>query len=191
MESRIPPPLAAALLCILLSSCASDGLAGRALAAAGIKQPKAEENKPPRKIALRLHAAPKLNLDAQGRPLALLAKVYHLRQRAAFDAAPYSAFLSPGADKEAFGSDLLEVREVTLVPGQRYEVTEQVGREAGFIGVVALFHSPAAGRWRLAFAAADAERTGLTVGLQACALSVGGAQPATPDAGGAGLTRCQ
>jgi type VI secretion system protein VasD len=180
------------LLAAALPGCAGDGLAGRALAAAGMKAPDAEKLKGPRSIALRLHAAPKLNSDAQGRPLALLARVYTLRQKAAFDAAPYAAFLTPGADREAFGADLVEVKDVTLVPGQRYEVVEKVPREAAFIGIVALFHSPAPQRWRLSFSALDAESAGVTVAMQACALSAGaGAQPSTATAKAAGSARCQ
>ncbi|THC42543.1 type VI secretion system lipoprotein TssJ [Massilia sp. Mn16-1_5] len=134
--------------------------------------------KPPRAVALRLHAAPKLNTDRQGRPLALVARVYTLRQNAAFEAAPYASFLTPGADREAFGADLVSVKDVTLVPGQRYEVLEKVPREAAYVGVVALFHSPAPQRWRMSFPAAEAESAGLTVALQACALAAGlGAQP--------------
>ena len=181
------------LLAAFLPGCAGDGLAGRALEAAGMrKAPDAEKLKGPRSIALRLHAAPKLNTDAQGRPLALLTRVYTLRQKAAFDAAPYATFLTPGADREAFGADLVEVKDVTLVPGQRYEVVEKVPREAAFIGIVALFHSPAPQRWRLSFSALDAESAGVTVAMQACALSAGaGAQPSAASAKAAGSARCQ
>ncbi|WP_229424963.1 MULTISPECIES: type VI secretion system lipoprotein TssJ [unclassified Massilia] len=115
-----------------------------------------------------------------------------MRQQAAFAAAPYDAFLTPGADKEAFGADLVASKDITPVPGQRYEVLEQVGREAGYVGVVALYHSPAPGRWRLAFDAAQAEKAGLTVGMQACALSVGtGAQPTDSNVNDLGSARCQ
>ncbi|WP_229424964.1 hypothetical protein [Massilia sp. Se16.2.3] len=65
------------LFCALsLAGCASDGPAGRALAAAGIaRAPEMPDAaKPPRKVALRLHAAPRLNVDAKGRPLALVAR---------------------------------------------------------------------------------------------------------------------
>lgn len=129
--------------------------------------------KPPRSVPIRLHAAAKLNVDAKGRPLALVARIYKLRQNAAFEQAPYDTFLSPQKEKDAFGADLLDVKEVMLIPGQRYEVVEKVSKEAAFVGVVALFHSPAAQRWRLSFDAADAEKAGLTIGAHACALSVG------------------
>ena len=190
MEARLPIGL---VLIAALSGCAADGLAGRALDAAGLrKAAQADALKGPRPVALRLHAAAKLNADAQGRPLAVVARVYTLRQKAAFDAAPYATFLTPGADREAFGADLVEVKDVTLVPGQRYEVVEKLPRDAAYVGVVALFHSPAPQRWRLSFAAAEAEKAGITVALQACALAAGaGAQPSTSALRAPASARCQ
>lgn len=174
------------LLAAALAGCGGlDALAGR-------KPELAESQQPPRAVPIRLHAAAKLNVDARGRPLALVARVYKLRQNAAFEAAPYSAFLSPAAEKEAFGADVIEVKDLTLVPGQRYETIEKVSREAGYVAIVALFHSPAPQRWRLAFAAPDAEKTGLTVGLHACALSAGlGAKPTVAEVNTPGSARCQ
>lgn len=168
----------------MLAGCAGGGLsgiAGAGLEAVGLRKPSElpDAQKPPRTVAIRLHAADRLNVDADGRPLALVARIYKLRQRAAFESAPYAAFLTPQAEKDALGADLLEVKEVTLVPGQHYEVAEKVTREAQYLGVVALFRAPAPQRWRLAFAAADAEKAGLTVGLHACALSAGGGAAAT------------
>lgn len=167
-----------AFFVVLLHGCAGGGLgaiAGAALDVTGLrKAPELPDSqKPPRTVALKLHAADNLNVDSQGQPLALVARIYKLRQNAAFESTPFSAFLDPAAERQALGADLLEVKEVTLVPGQRYEVSEKVSREAGYVGVVALFHAPAAQRWRLSFAAADAERQGVTIGAHACALSVG------------------
>jgi len=172
------------LLVVSLAGCASGGIgsiAGAALQVAGLaKAPEVPDaQKPARNVAIRLHAANKLNVDARGQPLALVARIYKLRQNAAFERAPFAAFLDADAGKQALGADLLEVKEVTLVPGQQVELLEKVSREAGYIGVVALFHSPAPQRWRLAFAAGDAEKQGLTVGAHACALSVGTGAGAT------------
>jgi type VI secretion system protein VasD len=183
----------------LLAGCAGNGgaLAGGALEAVGLRKPAPpaplpESQQPPRNVTLRLHAAKRLNVDARGNALALLVRVYKLRQRAAFEQAPYAAFLSPQAEREALGADLLEVKEFTLVPGQQLELGEKLAREAASLGIVALFHAPAREGWRLAFAAADAEKAGVTVGLHACAMSVGlGA--AASGAGGTplSLVRCQ
>jgi type VI secretion system protein VasD len=78
---------------------AATAIAGRLLEAAGMRKPPPDPDAqlPPRSVALRLHAAKRLNVDARGQPLALLVRVYKLRQRTAFEQAPYSAFLSPGA----------------------------------------------------------------------------------------------
>lgn len=164
------------LCTIALSGCAGNGAITGALEAAGLRRPAEvpDLHKAPRTISIRLHASGKLNVDAQGRTLALVTRIYKLRQSAAFEQAPYDTFLSAQKEKDAFGADLLEVKEVILVPGQRYEVLEKVSREAYFVGVVALFHAPAAQRWRLAFSAAEAEKTGMTIGAHACALTVGG-----------------
>ena len=196
MRSPLPFRLPLLLLVALpLAGCAGGAigtLANAALQMAGVAKPPAElpdAQTPPRNVSIRLHAAQRLNTDAEGRPLALVARIYKLRQSAAFEQAPYDSFLDAQKEKTALGADLMEVREVLLVPGQRYEVQEKVSKEAYFIGVVALFRAPAAQRWRATFAAADAERAGITVGLHACALSVGGG------AGGAmaalSAARCQ
>lgn len=172
------------LIGVLLAGCAGGGLgavAGAGLEAVGLRKAPdlPDAQKPARTVAIRLHAAERLNVDAGGQPLALVARIYKLRQRAAFESAPYAAFLSPQAEHDALGADLLEVKEVTLVPGQHYEVAEKVTREAAYLGVVALFRAPAPQRWRVAFAAAEAEKAGLTVGLHACALTAGAGAGAT------------
>jgi type VI secretion system protein VasD len=169
-------------LAALLAAC-SNPLKGPELA---------DAQKPARTVNVRLHAATKLNTDARGQSLALVARLYKLRQSAAFESAPYAAFLSPQAEQAAFGADLLEVKEITLVPGQKYEVQEKVSREAGYIGIVALFHKPAPQRWRLAYSAAEAEPGGVTVGVYACSLASGaGAKARMPNAPLPDAVRCQ
>jgi type VI secretion system protein VasD len=177
---------AAAIFSVLaLTGCAAGTIASAAIELAGLrKAPELPElQKPPRQVAIRLHAGGNLNAGGGGQPLALSARIYKLRQRTAFERASYHGFLNPQTERELLGADLVEVREVQLIPGQRYEALESVSREATHIGVVALFRKPAPQRWRAAFSAADAEKSGITIGLHACALSV----PGQPLAG----TRCQ
>lgn len=145
-----------------------------------------------RDVAIRLHAASALNLDSRGSPLAVVARVYKLRQQVAFQQAPYDTFLNTQKEKDALGADLIDVKEVMLVPGQRYEVVEKLGRDAAFVGVVALFHSPAPQRWRLVYPTADAAVGGITVGVHGCALSSGaGAQAIGDRANLLSPVRCQ
>ncbi|MEQ6341586.1 MAG: type VI secretion system lipoprotein TssJ [Gammaproteobacteria bacterium] len=170
-----------------LGGCAAIGnFASSSLEAIGLKKPDIPDipnipeipeipdaQKPPRTIVLKLHAGENLNAGANGRPLALVARIYKLRQNGAFQQATYDTFLNPQKEKEVLGAELLEVKEITLIPGQHYEVTEKVTKEAYYIGVVALFRSPAAQRWRVTFPAKEAEKSGIIVGVHACALTVG------------------
>ena len=166
---------------ISLGGCATVGnLSDGALEMVGLKKPEVPEipeipdsQKAPRTIAIKLHAGGNLNADANGQPLAVVARIYKLKQNTAFQQATYDTFLSPQKEKETLGADLLEVKEITLIPGQRYEVTEKVTQEAYYIGVAVLFHSPAAHRWRVVFPASEAAKSGIIIGLHACALSVG------------------
>jgi type VI secretion system protein VasD len=152
-------------------------VANIALEVVGIKKNDAQDlpdaQKPPRNISLKLDASENLNADVNGRPLAVVVRIYKLRQNAVFQQAPYNSFLAPQKEKEILGNDLLEVKEITLIPGQRFQAIEKVTKEAYFIGVVALFHSPAPHRWRVAFSSSDVEQSGITIGVHACALSVG------------------
>lgn len=167
-----------------ISGCATveavSSVANIALEVSGLKKPSARElpdsQKPPRNIRINLHASKNLNLDSSGHPLALIAKIYKLRQNAAFQQASYDTFLSTQKEKEALGADLLEVKEVTLVPGQLFLANEKTSMEAYFIGIVGLFRSPANQHWRATFPADEAEKTGITIGMHACSLSVGTGQ---------------
>jgi type VI secretion system protein VasD len=157
---------------IVLFSLALAGCGG----AAGLRRtPELHDSqKAARSVPIRLHAAPSLNSGREGRPLALVARIYKLRQNAAFERASFESFMNPALERELLGADLIDVREVQLVPGQRYEAMEKVNREAAYIGIVALFREPAANQWRASFAAAEAERQGITLGLQRCGMTNAG-----------------
>ena len=160
---------------LALQGCAAGSIAGAALEMTDMRKApeRPDAQKPARSVAIRLHASQNLNAGAGTQPLALATRIYKLRQPAAFQQMAFDGFLSLHSERELLGNDLLEVKEVMLIPGQRYEIVEKVTREACYIGVVALFRTPAENRWRLAFAASDAEKSGITLGLHACALSAG------------------
>lgn len=167
---------------LALSSCAAApalmSVADFALEKSGLKKPDVPEmQKPPRMIAIKLHAGVNLNSDANGHPLAVVTRIYKLRDLNAFNQAPYDVFLDPQKEKQTLGADIVEVREITLIPGQRYEATEKVAREAGYVGVVALFRAPAAARWRYVFGSEQAERSGVTLGVLSCAMTVAAGDP--------------
>lgn len=131
-----------------------------------------------RKIALRLHAGDVLNTDANGRSLSVVARIYKLRDKVTFESAPYADFqdLRPSKPTE-FAADIVDVKEVVLTPGKRYDVMESLGGDARYFAVVALFRAPAQQRWRFVFDSKAAAGSGVTLGVHACALSVSAGQP--------------
>ncbi len=130
-----------------------------------------------RKITLRLHAGDVLNTDANGRSLSVVARIYKLKDKTSFEAAPYADFqeLKPAKAPE-FASDVVEVKEIVLTPGKQYDVLETVGVDAPYFAVVALFRAPAQQRWRFVFDSKAAAGSGVTLGAHACALSVAAGQ---------------
>lgn len=169
-----------------LAGCAtssSGGLADSTLEMFGLRkteipdEAKTAMTPQPKKISLRIHAGEQLNTDPQKRSLSIVVRIYKLRSANAFLATPYKSFGSAETEKPAFGGDLIDVRELVLTPGQRYEVLETMPLEAHHIGVVALFRAPSEGRWRFAFDSKQAEKTGVTVGVHGCAMSVAAGSP--------------
>lgn len=145
----------------------------KALELTGLKKPELPDSAlPDRRITWRMHASQSLNTTPDGRSLSLLVRVYRLRAPDSFLQAPANTFGDPAREKDALGDDLVSVREVQLVPGQRHESVDKLPRDIAHIGVVALFHRPAEGRWRHAFAASQVELSGIDIGLHACAMSV-------------------
>ena len=162
---------------VSLGGCASAGtisavtqIAGFALETAGLKKPAGPPQ--PKLVPVRIHAGSNLNADSSGRGLAVVVKIYKLRDATAFMQAPYDAFVDAAKGKEMFGSDVIEMREAVLTPGQRLETKEKMTQEMGYLGIVSLFRSPAPERWRFAFAQTDIEKNGVTIGVHACALTV-------------------
>lgn len=132
---------------------------------------------PGRRIKLRLLASDALNLNASGQPVAVLTRLYQLKSPDAFLKAPFEAFGDPAKEKEALGDDLIETRDVQLIPGQHYKTTDVVNRDIGFIGIVALYRNPDRLHWRYAFKTDRAEFSGVSLALHACAMTVHQGRP--------------
>lgn len=182
---------------LALSACASiqggaqkfgEGLGNmgdKALETIGFKKPEVpqmpelpEAAKPARPMTLRLAASDSLNVDAAGRSLSLVVRVYKLRGATAFLNAPQETFGNNKQEKDALGDELIESREIVLLPGQQQRISERWAREATHIGVVALFRAPAPHRWRYAFELENFQLIdGLVLGAHACAMSVASGQP--------------
>ncbi|MFT3734386.1 MAG: type VI secretion system lipoprotein TssJ [Rhodocyclaceae bacterium] len=159
---------------MLLSGCtlsAAGQLVTGALQVAGLVKP---DPKPEaaKEVPLKIFAGGNLNADAKGRPLAVVVKLYKLRNNTTFMSAPYEALNDPARERQLIGQDLLEVREIVLTPGQQLEFKEKLAPETGFLAVAVLFRSPAPERWRFSFAVDDKNTKGVNIGVHACAMTV-------------------
>jgi type VI secretion system protein VasD len=183
---RYALPLA---VCALLAGCAAGvpllgSAASAMLQVAGIGKPDLPDaQKPPRNLGITLYAAQNLNAANDNKPLALVVRLYALKDPTSFQQTPFDSFTDPDKEKSALGADLLSVREVTLIPGQRYTATEKVSREAQAFGIVALFRDPAIQRWKLTFDPAKSEKSGIIIGLHNCAMTVTNGSVIAPQQG--------
>ena len=157
----------------------------KALETIGFKKPEVpqapelpESAKPARRMKLHLAASDSLNVDAAGRSLSLVVRIYKLRSPTAFLNAPYETFGNSTKEKEALADDLIESRELVLLPGQQQQINERWAREATHVGVVGLFRAPAAQRWRYAFELETFQLDqGFVLGAHACTLSIASGEP--------------
>lgn len=146
---------------------ASEGLLQQLMQTVGLSKKQATEQQ----LQLRIFTAQNLNAGNGKKALALVVKVYYLRSLDRFNTAPFNDFLSKSKARAALGSDLLDSREMLLLPGQRYISTEHLPLNARYLGVVALFRTPAVKRWRFAYDVTGSENSGITLGMHSCAMS--------------------
>lgn len=128
-------------------------------------------------VSLRLHVADTVNTDPSGKPLALVVRIYKLRDATAMLQAPYDTFKDSATERQLLGNDIVDSREVVLTPGKKYEVVETVPAAATQVALVALFRAPDSQRWKFVFDTNSAAKTGITLGMHACAMSVAEGDP--------------
>ncbi len=157
---------------------------GAAMKSVGLTPP---DPNAPRPMLVTLSAGELLNATESGESLSLVVRLYQLRNEAGFSTLPYAKVGNEDSEKAVISEDLVNVRELTLIPGKTYQLEEQVEPGVKVIGVVALFRDPAPNRWKLAFNRETSEETGIAVGFHSCAMTV--AEGELTDAGATDATR--
>lgn len=178
-RSVFPLFMALALLCTLFAGCASmsalqmaGSAVGMVLEVSGVmKKDGGDPSKKTTDLSVRVFAGDQLNLANNGKPLSLVLKMYVLRSPERLKTLTYPQTSTADSEKEAFGEELISVREITLLPGKTYDLQLKVPGDATTIGVVGLFRTPYSYRWKLAFDTKNSFGAGITVGAHACALT--------------------
>lgn len=180
--SRFFAVAACSLASTVITGCAAvsaigavAGLTGNAMEMAGLKKP---ENAPV-EVNLTIHAGENLNASS-GQSMAVVTKIYYLKNPEQFQRAPLTQLIDTAAEKATLGESVLGIRELTLTPGQRFEAVEKVPKQAGYIAIAGLFYAPAPMRWKYVFKVDDVEDSGIVLGAHACALTVATGKPTLP-----------
>ncbi|QKZ07566.1 type VI secretion system lipoprotein TssJ [Pseudomonas eucalypticola] len=111
------------------------------------------------KVLLTTDGGNRLNLDADGKPLSVVVRVYQLTSLDKFAAIdPDSLWDDP---KKALGSTLVNARELLLLPGMGQVNQWPLEPAAQYVGVAAFFRSDEKGRWKVAFSAQSLRKDGI------------------------------
>lgn len=159
----------------LLASCSThvetvaSKMTESAFAAVGIASN--SKTAPPRSLIVQVDAARDLNAGVDGQGLPTVARVYKLRSPTAFMAAPYVHFTTAEKEKLSLAGDVIEVKEIVLLPGQTTVIEESMPSEAAYLGVIAMFRTPSPNRWRLTFSKPPGDRHVVKIGAHTCALT--------------------
>ena len=113
---------------------------------------------------LTLSSSEILNPDRNGKPLSLVVRLYQLSGKEKFEQATYQALLK--GDHKVLEGELLSKSEVTLHPNSREVMKIDPGKDALYIGIMALFREPQAQRWRQIIPVRDAEAQSLDVAFE-------------------------
>lgn len=180
-----------------------------AAAMVGCGKPKVGPVPPSVKIAVEGEAAPTINRDANGDPLSVVVRVYHLKDMGEFSRLTFDLATSGRSDQELLGTDLLGRSEFVVVPGTAFQQTAELAPGTKYVGLVAFFRKPDPNYWRYlvsrrqleAARAAKKHRKGkklplLSFKVQDCYLTMNDCKPelipgqpmnAKPECGGASV----
>jgi type VI secretion system protein VasD len=168
-------------LCLVLNGCSGAGaiqLAGVAVGGAvnavlestGLRTPRADDASA--SVSISIDASPDLNVSPSGEPLSVVLRLYQLKSAHGFALLAYHQAQNEDMGEDVLGDELGSVREMIVLPGKHYEVTLETKVDTRHIGIVALFHSPAHGRWKLAVERSNAQTERISLSLGACAIAL-------------------
>lgn len=111
------------------------------------------------KLILTADGGNQLNLDATGKPLSVVMRVYQLTTLERF--ASIDADTLWDNPQQALGNTLVESQEITLLPGLGQVDQWPLQPAAQYVGVAAFFRNDENSRWKVAFDARSLRKDGI------------------------------
>jgi len=102
--------------------------------------------KPVPQLNMRIAAKADANRDPDGKPLAIVVRVYELKSHGVFAKADFFSLYDH--ESAVIGGDLITRDEVTLAPEQFLPIKRPLNPDATYIGVIAAFRDIDHARWR-------------------------------------------
>ncbi len=125
----------------------------------------------PYKLLLRIFTGTNLNAGQGKKAMPMVVKFYALRDTKTFKMTTFQGFLETDKNKNIFGDALIQAKEIQLLPGNSYATIRTLPADTMYLGVVAMFRTPAKHRWRFIFNVPASIASGITLGVHGCALT--------------------
>ena len=111
-------------------------------------KPKIPLPPPPVRIGVEGQASPTINRDANGDPLSVVVRIYHLKGKVEFPRLTFDMVTSGRTDQELLGADFLGRSEYVVVPGATTRDATGLAPGTKYVGIVAFFRKPDPNYWR-------------------------------------------
>ena len=103
-----------------------------------------------------------LNLDDAGSPLPVIVRIYQLKEKDKMEKADFVSLWK--SDQDILGEDLVERKEITLLPDSSIDLKIEADLEKGvkYIGIMVLFRRPQGDNWRQIMPVKEAKSVKIT-----------------------------
>ncbi|GAC1412746.1 MAG: hypothetical protein NVSMB6_14680 [Burkholderiaceae bacterium] len=162
MRSTLTCTLPLMFVCLFSAGCAKPP--------APILPPPPPPPPKPTVFQISIAVATDVNPDVRGRASPVVAKMYELKNLAAFQSADFFALLDH--EKDVLGDDLVAKDEVVLQPGKAQNMTREIHPEARFVGVFAAYRDIEHSKWRASVPVELNATSQIEINVQAHVLSM-------------------
>lgn len=134
--------------CSTSPSDLTGGLMDKAKQMVGLGEPTAAKAEP-KEIMVSVRGTTDLNSLSGKNGLALVLRAYALKDNVAFFQVGKDVFESPTSSQSLAEQDVVNIKEVVVIPGQKLIISEKVDPAVSHVGLAGFFRDSGSTRWRL------------------------------------------